>query len=438
MMESKPGAAAPVAASERIQGLDATRGIAVLGILLMNIWSFAGPVAFFDYPIAVADWGGAPVVTWAIVHTLFEGSQRALFSMLFGAGMVLMVSRLEAADPATPVRRIYYRRIGLLMLIGLFDSMILLWPADILLTYALCGLVLYPLRRLRAHWLLLLALLVFGTQAGLRYSGWLDDTEAHQTWIRVMEQQTPVDQLDPDTAAQLEAWKKLKERAQPDVHSEQFRESMRIMSSGSFSEFVAERLKSSLILQTVVLMNSWLLDALGAMLLGMALFRSGLLTLAASPRTYLLMAAAGYLVGLPLSLFETTSLLRSGFDPLVHSQLLIFYDLRRIAISFGHLGLILWWCRIAPGHWLVRRLAAVGRMALSNYLGQSILGGLIFYSIGFGLYGKFTGYYLYLVVLGIWLFQIAFSNWWLSRFRFGPAEWIWRSLTYGKRQPMAR
>ncbi len=123
------------------------RGCAVLGILLMNIWAFAGPQAFFDNPAGIADWPGAPVATWAVIHSLFEGSQRALFSLLFGAGMLLMVTRLGEV-PGVPLARVYYRRIFLLICIGLFDAFILLWPADILFTYGLCGLLLYPLRRL--------------------------------------------------------------------------------------------------------------------------------------------------------------------------------------------------------------------------------------------------------------------------------------------------
>mgnify|MGYP003403498585 FL=1 len=91
----------------------------MLGILLMNIWSFAGPQAIYDYPVAATDWGGAPLHTWAVMHTLFEGSQRALFSMLFGAGMLLMVSRLDARTPGAGSARIYYRRLGFLMLFGL-------------------------------------------------------------------------------------------------------------------------------------------------------------------------------------------------------------------------------------------------------------------------------------------------------------------------------
>jgi len=128
--------ATPLPLVDRIHALDTTRGFAVLGILLMNIWSFAGPQPIYNYPIAAADWGGAPLQTWALMHTLFEGSQRALFSLLFGAGMLLMVNRLGERTPGTGSAGIYYRRLGFLMLFGLFDMVVLLWPADILFIYA--------------------------------------------------------------------------------------------------------------------------------------------------------------------------------------------------------------------------------------------------------------------------------------------------------------
>jgi uncharacterized protein len=131
-------------------------------------------------------------------------------------------------------------------------------------------------------------------------------------------------------------------------------------------------------------------------------------------------------------------LIGSDFDPVLKARNLVHYDFRRMAVGLGHLGLILLFCRNYPHSWLATRIAAVGRMALSNYLGQSILCGLLFYTVGFGLYGQFTGYYLYLVTAGVWIVQIAFSNWWLERHHFGPFEWAWKSLTYRQRQPLRR
>jgi uncharacterized protein len=245
---------------------------------------------------------------------LFEGSQRALFSLLFGAGMLLMVTRLGEVPGARPGRT-YYRRIFWLMAFGLFDAFVLLWPADILLTYALCGLLLYPLRRLSVP-------------------------------------------------------------------------------------------------------------------------RSGLLTGERSRALSWALVLGGYAIGLPLAVAEARALLAGGFDPIVDRQWQVLYDLRRIGVATGHLGVILLLCRSGVAVQLRRRLAAVGRMALSNYLAQSVIGGFLFYSVGLGLYGRYTGWHLYVFVLAIWLIELTWSSWWLARFRFGPAEWLWRSLVYRRRQAM--
>lgn len=427
------GLPGPVTAGARIETLDVVRGVAVLGILLMNIWAFAGPQAFFDYPVAIADWPGAPVETWAVVHTLFEGSQRALFSLLFGAGMLLMVTRL-AATPGAAVGRIYYRRLFLLIAIGLVDAFILLWPADILLTYGLCGMLLYPLRRLPIPALLGLALVVFAVHASLRM---VDAQETRELQAAYPAALTAAEN-DPAARASVEEWEKLETRARPDPDGDDVRDTIRIIGSGTFGEFFQARAKSSLILQTVVALNSWLLDALAVMLLGMAALRSGLLTGEASRRTLIVITAVGYAVGLPLAVAETNALLAADFDPIVNEQWLVVYDLRRVSIAAGHLGVVLLLCQAGAVPWLRQRIAAVGRMALSNYLGQSVIGGLLFYTVGFGLFGRYTGWHLYVFVALIWVVLIAASNWWLARFRFGPAEWLWRSLTYGQLQPFRR
>ena len=431
-------AATPLLPADRILALDTTRGFAVLGILLMNIWSFAGPQAIYDYPVAAADWGGAPLQTWAVMHTLFEGSQRALFSMLFGAGMLLMVNRLDERTPGTGSARIYYRRLVFLMLFGLFDLFVLLWPADILFVYALCGLVLYPLRKLKPRTLLLLALLVFSVQGGLRALNWQESIQLKAEYAALQADPALAASLDEATTKRLQAWEAIETRAHPDLDSPRIQESTRITGRGAFGEFLVSKLQVSLILLIVVGLKSMLLDSLGAMLVGMALLRAGVLTMTAAPRTYALLILFGYGIGLPLAVWETAAMIGSDFDPILKARNLIHYDFRRMAIGLGHLGLILVFCRSFPRSWLATRIAAVGRMALSNYLGQSILCGLLFYTVGFGLYGRFTGYYLYLVAAGIWVIQIAFSNWWLARYHFGPFEWAWKSLTYKQRQPLRR
>ncbi len=369
----------------------------------------------------------------------FEGSQRALFSLLFGAGMLLMVTRLDATASVRGMGSsggIYYRRLGFLMLFGLFDLFVLLWPADIIFVYGVCGLALYPLRRLKPATLILLAVVVFSSQATLRTLEWQDSQTLQAVYTQY--QADPSLAEDAQTAERIEDWESKLARARPDLSDPKIVESIRITRSGGLGEFLQLKLQTSLILLLVLGLKVLVLDSLGAMLVGMALLKLGVLTLQVSTRTYWLMLLLGYGIGLPIAGWEVASLLATDFDPLLKARNLIHYDIRRIAVGLGHLSAVLLLCRAFPTAWLVTKLAAVGRMALSNYLGQSILCGLLFYSVGFGLYASFTGYYLWLVVLGIWVVQITFSNWWLNRYRFGPFEWLWRSLTYKQRQPMLR
>ncbi len=419
--------AAPVSGSERVESLDIVRGVAVLGILLMNIWSAAGPRLIWDYPIAIADQAGAPLQTWFLVQVLFEGSQRTLFSMLFGAGALMIIERLSRGDLAHRAKAIYYRRTGWLIAFGLVNAYVFLWPADILYVYGLCGLVLYPLRNMGNRSLVIIIMLAMLVPAGIRIADIADLREAQQSYLAA----------GGDEEA-MKPWNEALAKARPSMDDEKVRESIRIMSQGSYPEIFKKQAIASLILQTIVTVNWFLLDALAAMILGMVFYRAGILTLKA-PRSYLyIMLLAGYGIGLPVSLWEASTVIAADFDPIVKKETMLTYDISRIAMAIGHLGLILLFCTVGWGRWIKTRLMAVGRMALTNYLTQSILCAFIFLSFGLGLYGRINGYYLYLVVAAIWLLQMIWSPIWLRHFRFGPFEWLWRSLTYGNKQPMKR
>jgi len=413
--------AGPVPPSERVQALDVARGIAILGVLLMNIWAFAGPQAFFDYPLAIADRAGAPVTTWVVIHTLFEGSQRTLLSLLFGAGALLLMQRLEKNGPPGSARGTWYRRTFVLIGFGLVNAYVFLWPADILFVYGLAGLCLFPLRNLRTPVLLAIMVAALAVPAVLR-SLELNDLQALEAAA----------QADPGGAAARE-WAAELAKARPDPADDAMAGEIRTMQSGSLGEIVVRQAKVSLILQLIVGLKWWFLDALAMMILGMVLCRSGLLTRPAPRARYLKLAAAGFAIGLPLAIWQTGALLASDFHPVTVETTKLTYDLRRLAMALGYLGLILWFAHASAGLAVRRALAAAGRMALTNYLAQSILCALIFYGFGLGLYGRVTGYQLYGVVFAIWALELAWSSWWLRRYQIGPFEWVWRSLAYRRR-----
>jgi uncharacterized protein len=179
-------------------------------------------------------------------------------------------------------------------------------------------------------------------------------------------------------------------------------------------------------------------DIFSMMLLGIALFKWKVLTAQLSYRSYLLMLLAGYAVGLSINYYELRLVLDSQFDYGAMAQASVTYHLGRLFMSLGHVAAIMLFCKVAWGSWLKTSLAAVGRMALTNYLMHSVICMIIFTGVGFGLFGKLQRYELYYVVLAIWIFQMIMSPLWLRYFRFGPAEWLWRTLTYQKRPPFLK
>ncbi|MCY4013469.1 MAG: DUF418 domain-containing protein [Gammaproteobacteria bacterium] len=405
---------APVAPSVRIESIDVVRGFALLGILLLNILGFGLPFrAYFDPSVdgAVA---GIDFGVYVGVELFAEGAMRALFSMLFGAGVAILATGARAKGPG-----IYYRRQLLLLAIGLFDAFVLLWVGDILVPYALAGLVLYLCRNWQPRALVASAVVVFLYLA----------TACGGMWLILS---IPAFTDDPGA---LEAWRQTKAAFTP---TEAALATERIRFEGAYPEAFAANAQAVLATyaQGLPLFIFW--DALACMLLGMALYKTGVLQGQRSVRFYVVLAICGFGIGLAVNAFEVTMKVTSGFDlKWVSGASVPTNDLGRVSMGLGYASLVMIIC--ARG-WLARvryGLAAAGRMALSNYILQSIFGLLLFHDIGLGLWNELARSELYIIVLAQWAVMIEFSTWWLRRFRFGPLEWLWRSLTYGRFQPMA-
>jgi uncharacterized protein len=180
----------------------------------------------------------------------------------------------------------------------------------------------------------------------------------------------------------------------------------------------------------------WVWDILSMMLVGMAFFKLGIFQGQRSNRFYLLMLLIGYGLGLSINYYETKTMIDSNFDSLVILRMDQTYQVGRILVTMGHVGLFMLFIKSGILKFLQRSLAAVGRLALTNYLMHSIVTSIIFYGDGLALYGELQRYQLYYIVGGIWLFQLIVSPIYIKYFAYGPAEWIWRSLTYQKLQPI--
>lgn len=375
------------------------RGVAVLGILLINIQDFSMPV--WENPVAYGDFSGLNRLAWYFTHLFAELKFITLFSMLYGAGIVLMAERAEArgADPAA----LHYRRTGWLLVFGLAHAY-LIWSGDILVTYALCALVAYPFRRIPA-----------GMLAGLGVFAIAVSTAIILAPLFLMDPAPP-------TAAQSN-W--LPDEREIQERIEAYR--------GSWLEQTPMRLSDALFLQTLVfaVLGAW--RAGGCMLLGMALYKWRVITGEQSGRFYVLSAVVSAIAGFTLTGYGIDWRASAGWS----SERALFGGYQwnywgSLFTAFAYLALVALVCRRA---WLPnarQALAAVGRTAFSNYIAQSLICTTLFYGHGLGWYGSVDRAPQLLIVTLVWALQLTVSPLWLRRFPYGPLEWLWRRLTYGR------
>jgi len=424
---AKTGAAP---ADRRIEALDFVRGVALCGILLMNITAFGLPDAYSN-PANAGGASGPDLWAWIITQVGFEGTQRALFSMLFGASTILLVSRLEASG-RTDAADIYYRRNLWLIGFGMVNAFIFLWPGDILYAYGLTALFLFPFRNLAPKWLI--AIGVAGFVAGAAWNGYdsIRLLDKHDAWVEAVAARDAHRTLTPEQESAITAWSEAREEFKSTP--EEIRQSIERHRAGYATMF--RRVADANAEIQSWYMYRYFFDIFSMMLIGMALFRMGILTNERPAALYWWMLGGGYAIGLTVNIIETRWILDHQFSALAFAQAGISYDLGRLATAIGHLGALLLFVRSGALAWLRRAFAAVGQMAVTNYLTQSVVCGLFFTGLGF--YGELERYQLYYVVLAIWVAQLIISPLWLARFRFGPVEWLWRSLTYVKWQPMRR
>ena len=411
---------------DRIESLDVLRGFALLGILLVNIVAF-GLVssAFLDPGIYLTPVGGIDYIVWAFVELSSEGAMRTLFSILFGAGVVLFVTGSTAKSGW-----LHYRRNFWLLVFGLINVYIFLWPGDILVTYALSGFVLWFVRNWKARSLLILAtfLILIGSLQNFAMKSTLEIARdaAEEMKISI----SKGEDLDEETAEWAQGWIEYQEDNQAERDDIPNELKKRTSSYASAYEY---NLKKADEMIYFVLPFFLFLDALMMMVIGMALFKLGILDGGREIRFYMKMMCIGFLVGFSINAYEVLQITNSNMDMIETNPYFRFtYHFGRLFMGLGYLGLILLVIKKEKLESLRFRLACVGRMALTNYLMHSVIALFIFSGAGLGLLGKFSWSQLYLVVALIWALQLYISPLWLKYFYFGPVEWLWRLLTYLK------
>jgi uncharacterized protein len=426
------GAAAPISSAERIVALDVVRGAAVLGILLMNIVGFGLHAAAYGDPTVAGGATGINFWIYAVNSVLVDGKMRGIFSLVFGAGVIVLTSRLAGRSSGPDAADIHYRRMYWLMLGGVLHAYFLWW-GEILYPYALLGLFLYPMRRLSPRGLLITAT-VFAVLLTLAVTGYgFKVVSMRDEGLKAEAAAAAGQTLTEEQEDARRGWRQQMKRVKPDAA-----ELKRVNDAfgGSFVSALSERAKLVAQMHFTAYYFPGLWDMLCMMLFGMAFVKTGVLSAERSYSFYVKMAVIGYAAGLPLHIWMVWRQVQVGFDPVQGGFIGIGYEPARIAVCFAHIAVVMMIVKAGALRWITAPLAAVGQMALTNYLLQSIICSTVFYGYGFGLFGVLERYQLYYVVLGCWMVNLGLSVWWLRRFRFGPAEWCWRSLTYWQRQPM--
>lgn len=426
--------AQPTVNEARIDSLDSLRGLAVLGILLMNIIGFGLPMAYED-PSVYGGSTGPDLGVWLATSLFFEGTMRGLFTLLFGAGVILFTSRVEATRPADAAD-LHVRRMLWLILFGFVNSHLLLWRGDILYEYGICGLVLYAFRRTAPQKLVVIAILLF---VGLTVRGAVDYhslTTLQATAAAAQEAKLNGRDLTTLQAEALDDWREELSHMKPS--QEDLQEEIDAI-RGSFATAFPVVTDDIFQWRTSFFYQYGFFEDLATMMLGMALFMTGGLQGRWSRRQYTWLMLGGYGVGVMVNALEAWAVLSSGFDPVVNTfNWLVSYELGRVPTTLGHIGLVMLIWRSGVFAGALQRLGAVGRMAFTNYLMQSVIGMLLFTGVGLGLFGQLARHELYYVVAGIWLLQLLWSPWWLARYHYGPFEWLWRALTYRQRPAFRR
>lgn len=409
------------ATEDRHLSIDAVRGFAVLGILLMNIVGMGLPAFAYIDPTYAGFHGPSDVWTWAVNNVLTDGKMRALFTMLFGASTVLIADRAEGRRPGPT--QTHYSRMFWLFVIGMVHAYFLWW-GDILVCYAIAGLFIFPFRKLDPRLQIGLGVAIL---AGLL---------AHNAYEAGQLTALHAAAVAPGaSSAAIAAWQDVSLVVAPGKDM-----ALRQIAGfgGGFMSALQARAQMSLIVQLGLEPTDGLPEAIGQMFIGMALFRLGFFTLRWSTRAYATMIAVGYLVIAPAMAWTAWMIWRAHFEPLTLHWWEVWQQIGRPLIALAHASVLLLIVRSGAARAVVTRLAAAGRMAFSNYLMTSIITTAVFCGFGFGLYGRLSRFELLGVVAGVWAFILIWSVPWLARFQYGPFEWAWRSLVRWSPQPFVK
>jgi uncharacterized protein len=415
-------------ANSRILEMDVLRGFAVLGIFLVNITFFGYPYEAHNFPILIGQADELNTITWLISNLLVNGSMFALFSMLYGASALIILNETKIqGSEGIRIVDFYYRRTFWLIGFGLIHAYLLLWPLEILFTLGILGLLLFPLRNLSP--LLLLSLGVVLCFTGTINTDQSDMLAEYQEVLKSESMKYQAAAANDDTFVKQEFI---------DANAEDILATTNLYLS-DYQTIRKENLETVETQQTTNLYQDNIYDAGGVMLIGMAFMKWGILSGMRTTSFYLLMVVIGYTTALWLRWSPTFGTAFGHFDPFMSIGFSEMpFMMARIPLAVGHFGLIMLLCRSRWFRAITKPLAAAGRMALTNYVGQTLFSIFLFYGFGLAMFGKLEYYQLTFIAIGFGLTQVILSTLWLGYFRYGPLEWLWRSLSKAQMQPIRK
>jgi uncharacterized protein len=433
----------PATQQQRVSSIDVLRGVGLLGILVLNIDDFGIPEAFHDIPV------GSPINNFSGPHAhlnllvlifkwvFFEGKMRGLFSMLFGAGVILMTSRAEQRGGEKQIADIYLRRNMLLVLFGFLHGC-LIWEGDILFLYGMAALLfLYPCRHMKPKTLLSLGVflaLPVCTYFIVVYTGGTKDLTMSRQAATISAREKAGLPISAQDKKIEQAWQSRLDSQR--VTPATIQAAMQNARQGYLAG-VSTRLQMYFGPKAAFNNFFFAIESLSAMLIGMALFKTGFLTGEMPYATYAWTALVGFVIYVPITVVGILKGYANGFDFFtVETWVYGPYFFNRAVGMIAITALLVMAIKRRVFPRLQSRLAAVGKTALSNYLLTSLLCQLLFVWGPWKLYGKLEYYQLNFVVVAIWILNLTVSPLWLRHFEFGPFEWVWRSLTYLKPQAM--
>ncbi|HEX8224593.1 MAG TPA: DUF418 domain-containing protein [Allosphingosinicella sp.] len=404
----------------RIATLDIVRGVAVMGILAMNIVAFAMPPSAYLNPNAWGTESGWDLASWAFSFVLVDGKMRGLFSFLFGASLLLVIQKAEAKGESAA--SVHFRRMLWLLLFG-WLHFLFIWYGDILTGYASIGLVAWFFRDLAPRRLLIWGVFFVLLEFAMMSAFAARTQELAATLA-----------ASPGNAVAATEMKAMGEGIAVPAAAEMTRQLGVFLGpwTGVVRDQFTRHLGEPLFMLFIF---GW--ETLGYMLLGMAALKNGFLTGAWDDRRYLWVAAVGFAIALPCYAVLAWLLARDGFTvPGIFTYSFAGTVLIRPVAVAAIAALIILLTR--RGGALTQRIAAAGRAAFTNYLGTSILMTALFYGWGAGLFGSLSRIELWLVVFAMWGLMLLWSKPWLDRHRYGPFEWLWRTLARWQWQPMRK